>query len=262
MILPASRSGAKYFLKFGKTYARYQSGCRKAPLDQNHVVVDHDHRHIGVCHGVEILLEPGGVAVGQVAESFGVGAGGQEQHVPAEDVDEGRYHGHINAGHVHAERAIANVGGVVLLEAADKLGVVLLAEGGHRVEAEDLLGVGEALLADRAEVDAAGLVGGVAHVGVIVAEILPAQQNAPVEALVPGEVEEEFAPLLDLEGASLVDVDSGDGLLELPMEVGGEFRSRHARRHFEVNGGPGIVVRHRVPLCISFLRVRTIPNAQ
>ena len=145
------------------------------------VVVHHDNGNVGLGKCVEVLLHPGGIAVGETAEAFRVGPCGQEQHVPTEKVDEPRDEGDVSPGHVHTGGPGEAVAPVVVFEAKNEAAAATLAEGLHGVEGEDILGVFENGLADRSEVGSPRGIGGVAHVGVVATEVFFGDENVPDE---------------------------------------------------------------------------------
>jgi len=173
------------------------------------IVVDHYHRHVRLGQRVEILLDPRRVAIGQRAEALQIGAGGQQQHVPAEQADEAGDQRHVDAGHVDAERVRLAVCAVVRFKATDQLAPVLCAEPLPRIEAQHVLG-GLVRTEDRvAAVHPAGRILGMAHVGLPRPELVVADQGAPEEIVVPGPHESDLRPLFDLVRAVDPHLDAG-----------------------------------------------------
>ena len=108
----------------------------------------------------------------RVAEAGRIDAGGQQQHVPAEEIDEAGDQRDVDAGHVDAERMVVAVGLVVVLKALGRRRHVDGAQRLPRIEVEDLFRIGGQLMDRVAPIDTAGRVFGVAHVGAHIAQII------------------------------------------------------------------------------------------
>ena len=85
-------------------YSRYQRGGKIGPEVQTMSSWTITTGTSAVGQRVVVLLHPRGVAVGHVAEAHRIGAGGQQQHLPAEEIDEAGDQRDVDAGHVDAER--------------------------------------------------------------------------------------------------------------------------------------------------------------
>ncbi|OQA64189.1 MAG: hypothetical protein BWY37_02090 [Firmicutes bacterium ADurb.Bin262] len=208
------------------------------------IVVHHHHRHVGRGKRVEILLNPGRVAAGHRAEGVRVRARRQQEHFPAEQVDQAGHAGHIDARHIHRVRKKRTVEAVMCLVLPRQFFLVPLAENLPGVEGNDFFRRLERAVNGGVKIDAAVGIDRVPHAGFHIAENTAAGQGAPQKIIVPGLVKGLLRPALDISGAERAHLDAGHRGDQRPVPFGRVFGSRDARRHLEVHGRHTVCIRH------------------
>jgi hypothetical protein len=178
------------------------------------------------------------------SETDGIDAGRQEQHLPAEDIDETRKAGDIDPGHVDTVGMLEADAPVVLLEHRPEFLLVLKAIFRHRVDGQSLFGCGKGTLNPGIEVRTAGFIDGMPHGGAPPGHVLFIDERSPEQVEVPGPIEGVPGPLLLILAAPEIQGDSGDGGDQVPVQFDRVFRARDAGRHLQVERRPAVFIGH------------------
>ena len=232
---------------------------RERALRPNYVVVYHHDRSLRRRERVEILIYPVSVAVGDLAEAFGILAQPLEQPVPAEYLDKPRNHRHVYSGHVDLVRMTGAEGVIICVKIANQLLAVLFTVDLVWIERKHLFDVVKRALYVAVHIDAALGVRGVPHARAALGEHLIVYQHRPGEAEIPRFFESHRRTRLGLPVALGRDGDSGHGADKAPVAARRIFGSRDLPRHIQIECVHCVLVGHIIPPWSKSERMKTAP---